>query len=157
MKNLELCLFNFFERNDVLFLYDLRRNEKITPLLIGSPPKNIEQHESWLFKNTVENKNRLVFLIKIDEKNIGYCQAYNITNTHVEVGFVIHPDHQGRGIGTWTVKSLVEKLKTMGETAGKTVCLYVMRNNLPAVHVYEKLGFKRVNEDIEKSLIYLEL
>jgi len=53
-----------------------------------------------------------------------------------------HPSHRGKGLATALTSKLVAGLVE----EGKLICLNVKNDNLPAIHCYEKLGFKRVHE-----------
>ena len=52
----------------------------------------------------------------------------------------VHPDHRGRGDGTAVVSAVVAELLDRGL---RDVVLNVSRDNTPAIHLYEKLGFRR--------------
>jgi ribosomal protein S18 acetylase RimI-like enzyme len=51
----------------------------------------------------------------------------------------VHPDHRGRGHGTAVVSAVVAELLDRGI---RDVVLNVGRDNAPAIHLYEKLGFE---------------
>jgi ribosomal protein S18 acetylase RimI-like enzyme len=53
-----------------------------------------------------------------------------------------HPDHRGRSLATAMTRTLVTELVS----EGKTVCLNVKADNVPAIFCYRKLGFIPVHE-----------
>lgn len=57
--------------------------------------------------------------------------------------FAVAPDMQGKGIGTKTLKELVELIRDRGE---KIMSLNVDVANKPARHLYDKVGFKKVGQ-----------
>jgi len=52
-------------------------------------------------------------------------------------GVYVQPQFRGKGIGTYVVAKLVEQVQKEGVAVG----LFVKKQNLPAIRVYEKLGF----------------
>lgn len=52
-------------------------------------------------------------------------------------GVYVKPEFRGQGIGSYVVASLVEQIQKQGFT----VSLFVKKRNIPALRVYEKLGF----------------
>jgi len=59
------------------------------------------------------------------------------------LGMALHPDYRGRGIG----KALLGELLKVAKEAGfSSVSLSVDPNN-PALHLYDKFGFKKVGVD----------
>ena len=61
-----------------------------------------------------------------------------------------HPDHRGRGYGTAVVSAVVVELLDRGI---RDVVLNVGRDNAPAIHLYDKLGFARACPFLEGPAI----
>jgi len=58
--------------------------------------------------------------------------------TYRQIGGVyVKPEFRGRGIGSFVVASLVEGIQKQGFSAS----LFVKKRNIPALRIYEKLGF----------------
>lgn len=57
-----------------------------------------------------------------------------------------HPDHRGRGYAARTTSAVCAELLRRGI---RTIILNVARDNAPAMHIYEKLGFKKYLPFIE--------
>lgn len=53
--------------------------------------------------------------------------------------FAVHPDWQGRGVGSQMVKAAIEMAREKGRN---TVRLDTLASNLPAQHLYKSLGFQ---------------
>jgi RimJ/RimL family protein N-acetyltransferase len=60
----------------------------------------------------------------------------------LDLGLGMHPDMTGRGLGYSFVNAGLEFAKT--QFAPKEFRLYVLTFNKRAIHVYERVGFKRV-------------
>ncbi|MDE5605360.1 MAG: GNAT family N-acetyltransferase [Eubacterium sp.] len=62
-----------------------------------------------------------------------------LSDNHITRVYVL-PDYQGKGYGTYIIKQLESKIKKKYDTA-------VLDASLPAVMLYEKLGYKTVNHN----------
>jgi ribosomal protein S18 acetylase RimI-like enzyme len=66
-------------------------------------------------------------------------------------GMQVLPEYRGRGLGTAILESLIEE----SEQTSKPIRLEVFHNNQQALDLYEKVGFKVVEEnDQQKIMIY---
>lgn len=63
---------------------------------------------------------------------------------HEISGVCTHPDHQGRGLARRLMLKLVRRQRSRGETP----MLHVMRDNLGARGLYERMGFRPVHESV---------
>ena len=71
---------------------------------------------------------------------IGFVK-FETTERELElIQIQIEPKFQNKGFGTNIIKKLIDVEK------GKTIKLSVLKTN-PAVQLYERLGFKTINED----------
>ena len=141
------------EEDDLRFLYNTRIHSKVAEMLNGNPPQSLEEHLNYI--NKVQEKDRWIYIAYNNDIRIGYGQIYNLTLSNVEVGFVIHPDFQGKGFGKELVLEIVNKTKK--KFGDRTVYLYVKENNLKAIHIYKSLGFNEIMEFKKEDNIYMEL
>lgn len=65
--------------------------------------------------------------------------------------FAVAPEFQNKGIGTETLKELIDLIRQRGE---KVLSLNVDVDNAPAQHVYDKVGFKKVGQLYIGSHLY---
>ena len=87
----------------------------------------------------------LSLIAEIDNNPIGYVIARREFRENEIIGHVIaiavHPEHRRKGIGRKLMETVLQEFKKLGV---KKVYLEVRVNNLPALRLYEKLGFKIV-------------
>ncbi|MBO4220730.1 MAG: ribosomal protein S18-alanine N-acetyltransferase [Clostridia bacterium] len=78
-----------------------------------------------------------------DGKMIGFAIGYNIGGELQVLDIAVSPRARRRGVG----RALLESLMDAGAAGGaETFFLEVRRSNLPAIGLYEKLGFVRYGE-----------
>jgi RimJ/RimL family protein N-acetyltransferase len=142
------------EDSDFKFLYNTRIHPEVSKMLSGEAPKSYEDHLNYL--DRVQEKSRWIFIAYFDFSTlnrVGYSQIYNVTEEKLEVGFVIHPDYQGWGLGKKIVIFTLEKVKEL--FPNRVVYLYVKSDNFKAIHIYKSLGF--VGKGSKDNLVYMEL
>jgi ribosomal-protein-alanine N-acetyltransferase len=114
--------------------YDLKEIQEIEKRCYSNP---------WVYQS-LENELRLPFAFhykfKIDSKIAGYCFCTFLSdNLHIN-NFCIDKKYQNKGNGFKFLKSLIEEAKNKGV---KIITLEVATNNLKALNLYEKTGFKK--------------
>ena len=67
-------------------------------------------------------------------------------------GMQILPEYRGRGIGTAILESLIAESKQ----TSKPIRLKVFHNNPPALSLYEKVGFKVIEENEQQKIMLYE-
>jgi len=85
-----------------------------------------------------------VRIITLDDSDIGGCRVLSTTMRFYLRKSIDRP-FQRRGIGTQVIHRLIDE----GNRANQPVRLNVVKIN-PAVHLYERLGFRIVDEDERK-------
>lgn len=70
-----------------------------------------------------------------------------------ELAVSVLPECRGRGIGTALLAALIDRCAALGFPA---ISLSAQRAN-PAIHLYEKLGFREVSGDGEEAVLVLSL
>ena len=83
------------------------------------------------------------WLIKEDSSFIGCIALKPIVDGYLLEHFYIHPDYQGKGIGS----QVLEYLLKQDYVLGKRVTLNVLQGS-PARRLYERFGFKVDSEDL---------
>jgi hypothetical protein len=59
-------------------------------------------------------------------------------------GVYTHPNHRNKGYATLATSTVTEEALKHAETAA----LFVRSDNLPAIRVYEKIGYKKIGEKL---------
>jgi len=119
------------------FLFKARTNPEVDRLLEGDPPSNLEDHLNYISK--VQSKSRFIYIAYENNIPVGYSQIYDITSKSIEVGFVILPEYQGRGLGKQLVKKTLDICNS--KFCKLNIILYVKKENIKARHIYECFGF----------------
>lgn len=89
--------------------------------------------------------------IWMDGKLVSMAGTHLISETYqvAAVGNVVtHPDYVSRGFGTLTTSAVVAELL---ERKINDIVLNVAKTNIPAIRIYEKLGFRKHTSFIEGS------
>lgn len=104
--------------------------------------------DKWL--QEIKSGNRLVFIYKINGEFIGEGALvrqtddpdYTIPNRRVYVSrMIVKKEYRNRGIGGEILAFLIEKARCMGYSE---MAIGVDKDNVNALHLYEKFGFSEV-------------
>lgn len=90
-----------------------------------------------------EIKNPLAYyVVAVDgEIPVGYCGIWNVCGEAEVIDIGVLSEYRKRGVG----KGLFEAVfQYMRENGVGTLNLEVREDNIPAIHLYEKLGFEKV-------------
>ena len=126
-------------------MFEVRTHPDVASRLSSPPPKTYEEH---LFYLTHLPPNKVFFMIKADAMPCGYSQL-TLKEEKIDLGWAIHPAWWGQSIGTNSVKLLIEYVNK--KYPDKSICLYVKKDNLAAIHVYKKSGFVIESSDTLKN------
>ena len=86
--------------------------------------------------------------VRLNGEKVAYYRLDLSQNPGELDDFYVMPAYQGRGIGTRILEILLKDLKI-------PVFLYVFKENLPAVRLYEKAGFVH-REDVSETRCILQ-
>ena len=75
------------------------------------------------------------------EQVVAYVGAQTVIDSSDMMNIAVHPDFRRRGIAEMLVAALEEQLRQRGS---KILLLEVRDSNVPAIALYEKLGFTQV-------------
>lgn len=115
----------------------------------GLPPYDRPRIERW----TSDLTNRIILVARLEERIVGHLQLFRIPDERrkgvTELFIYIHQDFQNLGLGTKMMKKAIELAKERGF---HRIGLTVVADNLRAIKVYEKVGFKK--EGIARETFY---
>ena len=101
--------------------------------VLFSDPWSLESFLEELRENEIAHS----FVFELDKKIIGYAVCwYYFEELHIG-NFAIHPDFQGKGLGTILFERIFNTFNDY-----KVAYLEVRKNNLAAIKLYNKFGFK---------------
>jgi ribosomal protein S18 acetylase RimI-like enzyme len=84
----------------------------------------------------------LLSIIEVDGVPAGRFRVVRLPDRIFLGGIQVHPDFQGKGVGTELINALIEE----GRALSKPVVLDVDRDNNRARALYERLGFEQESE-----------
>lgn len=93
------------------------------------------------FLFSLQSQDTLYLTVKTKEKLIAYCGLLQSFDEADITNVAVHPDYRGQGIGNAMLAELMKKGRGRGISR---YTLEVRAGNAPAIHLYEKLGFKSV-------------
>ena len=94
-----------------------------------------------VLKQELENKNTTYIVAKENNEIIGFAGLSTCLDEATLNNIVVKKSHRNRGIGGELLESLIE---LCSELRMKTLTLEVDTENEPAIHLYEKFGFKNL-------------
>lgn len=105
----------------------------------GAPPQAASKFKGWLggakaFHGVFEKDQ----IVAIGSSMVSIPEAWNL------VSIETHKDFRGKGYATEVTSSLVDR--ALKET--KTVTVTVVKDNVPAIRTYEKVGFRATEDRI---------
>lgn len=125
------------------------RNDRALLHLTGEyQPISEAAHDQWL-DSVVKRSDMFIFIIleRSDNRPIGYCflSGFSPVHRHAKLGIAIgEADLRGKGYGSDAMRSLVDF--GFRDLNLERIWLDVFADNSRAIHVYEKLGFRREGE-----------
>ena len=145
--NTERLLLRQVKQSDVNEIFFLRSDKRVLEYLDRAPAVTIEEAAVWIQKiNDLEKNNEAVtwaITFKNDVTLIGTICFWNITKEHYrsEIGYALHPGHQGKGIMQEAMIAVLE----YGFTTMKlhSIEANVNPNNLSSIKLLERNNFVR--------------
>lgn len=89
----------------------------------------------------LKNKLSLWMVAEEDGRVAGYIGSQTVCDETDMMNVAVHPDFRRRGFAQALVNALAEELKAM---ESHCLTLEVRASNVPAIALYEKLGFREI-------------
>ena len=149
------------KETDEDFIYSLRSNEQVNKFIDRDPAKNIEDARAFIKKindGIAENKSYYWGIVLNETVTmIGTVCFWNLSadRKSAEIGYELHPDHQGKGYMHEAMKEVIAFAFRSGFT-----CLeaYTHKDNLGSSKLLLKHGFvhdeKRKDPENPSSMIF---
>jgi RimJ/RimL family protein N-acetyltransferase len=144
VQNIKLEPIDINNPDHVGWLYKVRAHPEVAAHFFAPPPTKFIDHVQFLTR-VMEKKERDFFIVSADGQMCGYCQIINHPD-HFEVGFALHPDWWGKGIGNISVELLLDHLRRSGSKNAHNITLVVRKDNERAIKLYKKYGFELIGE-----------
>lgn len=131
-------------------------NNPLVSVFVSDEPtkKTTLKKETTWFNAYKKNKHKIFFTIYSDKTPIGFMGLSNISATNKNADLFIaigEDDYRGKGFGKsgleWLIDYAFQKLKL------NKVNLGVIDDNIPAIKLYEKVGFRIEGEMKEEVFI----
>lgn len=108
------------------------------------PPDRLQylfrfMYDTDKLRTQLSSPDVLFYILQVSEEPVGYGQLIISTDSAKLEKLYIAPPHQGKGLGLFLLKFLVEKAVSREK---KIIRLQVNRGNHKAVRFYERFGFK---------------
>ena len=94
-----------------------------------------------VLKQELENKNTTYIVAKENDEIIGFAGLSTCLDEATLNNIVVKKSHRNRGIGGELLEALIE---LCSELRMRIFTLEVATTNEPAIHLYEKFGFKNL-------------
>lgn len=109
-------------------------------------------------KKYILDKGGFIYYAELNGEIVGTVSLMKVTDTHFELAkMAVTESAQGLGLGKLLIKHCVDVAKEKGI---RTLALYSNTKLKPAIHLYEKFGFKEVPLDpghYDRANIKMEL
>ena len=133
-------------KEDTEQLVQLLTNHEIAKTFMVPDFKTPEQvtalAETFISFSQIEDVEHLAYGIYADDQLIGFINDCGMENDTIEIGYVIHPDYQGKGYATEAVHAMIEELLKMGF---RKVKAGYFEENEASRRVMEKCGMKQLS------------
>ena len=139
-------------REDIPLRIKWLNNHKASMYVLDRPNHvtNEKEQDQWFdeYEERATKGKRKFFTILSGKTPIGFMGLFNITkgeNSKARAFILIGEDkYRGRGFGEKSMNHLINYV--CNDLGIKTLYLEVDNRNVPAINLYDKLGFKRTGE-----------
>ena len=94
-----------------------------------------------ILKEELQNENSSYIVAKLGSKIVGFAGIKIIMDEADIMNIVTKKSHRNQGIGTLLLENLILLSKELNLIS---LSLEVNEENIPAIHLYEKFGFKNI-------------
>jgi ribosomal-protein-alanine N-acetyltransferase len=144
--NLLVKKWKSIEKGDIVSIEDY-----MLPEVLRIQTEGFENASSEKLIRYSKNSRNIFYVIMSRDKIVGYCIYYlkpalslkSFEKKSVVSSIAIDKNFRGSGFAERLLRSSIEEMKVNGISS---VLLYVNINNLPAIHLYKKIGFREIKQ-----------
>ena len=133
-------------KEDLEFVNKIRNQKSTRSMLENSDLISYDDTVTWF-----ENFKPEWFIIEVKDKKVGYMRTSDDTGSSICIGCDIHKENRRKGYAYTAYTNMIEKLYLNGYSV---IWLKVFNKNIPAIKLYEKLGFIEIGSEIKRDLKY---
>ena len=127
--------------------------------------KTVKRFSKFFYRNDLDEKaigelskkiseHAIMAAAIVNNETVGFAAYYRndaATKTAYISVVVIDPEYRGMGLGTEIIKNVIDDCDKNGY---ERIRLEVDKNNQKAIRLYQKFGFKKVEEKSENNCYY---
>ena len=147
------------DEDDVVAIHDIHRHKSVADGVISIPhPHKVDDARAWLARRRIpaaEDRLNFLWLICLADTGepIGDCGIHiDVKNRRGSLGYLLRPDHWGRGLITEAVGAVIDHCFTQLKPPIIRIEADHYPENPASGRVLEKLGFQR--EGVLRSYIF---
>ena len=127
--------------SDLEPLFELLSNEQVMRYI--EPPYTEERTASFL-KTAGLSETPLIYAVERGDRFIGYVIFHDYDENSMEIGWVLHPSHWGKGCASCLTEQLIDQCRVLG----KQPVIECSPEQETTKHIARKYGFEYIgNED----------
>ena len=132
---------------DLLFMFNTRNIPEVyAGFYTQSAPLTWKEHFDWWKSRPSSWRS---FVVYMDFMVVGVVNIGQLCHWSPEIGYYVHPDHWGKGIGRTAVKQGLGVIRGHGKKYCHTT---VLKTNERSIRLLKSLGFKYMAEAREGEI-----
>ena len=156
MKEIKLINFTDLSNDEKKIILEWRNNPNIKKWMYTQSDITLESHLNFI-DSLNNSKDKLYFLVKKEDENIGVIYFTNLTKKEVYFGLYANPTIKILGVGR-----ILEKLSidfAFNSLNARKLKLEVFEDNIQVINLHRKYNFKKSGEKFvdNKKVICMEL
>lgn len=134
--------------SDLDLTFTWATNPKIRQFSFSQHQITYEEHSKW-FLNKLKYFDSFYYILEFKNKAIGSIR-FDIDDNEALISYLLDPLYHGHDLGLLLLKNGLKALENevnLGSVTIKKLSGYVMKQNVPSVKAFEKLGFMKTEND----------